>query len=120
MILTIRKNTYLFILLVISSTIVSFGQEPESMHYIQTGADQIGSYLPKLKGKKIAIVANQTSVIYDRKKTIHIVDSLASLDLINQQQVTHTTLKLDLVEHLKLYMFKINTICQISLLLTMA
>jgi len=68
MILTIRKNTYLFILLVISSTIVSFGQEQESMHYIQTGADQIGSYLPKLKGKKIAIVANQTSVIYDRKK----------------------------------------------------
>ena len=81
MILTIRKNTYLFILLVISSTIVSFGQEQESMHYIQTGADQIGSYLPKLKGKKIAIVANQTSVIYDRKKTTHLVDSLVSLDL---------------------------------------
>lgn len=81
MILTIRKNTYLFILLVFSSTIVSFGQEQESMHYIQTGADQIGSYLPKLKGKKIAIVANQTSVIYDRKKTTHLVDSLVSLDL---------------------------------------
>lgn len=81
MILTIRKNTYLFILLVISSTIVSFSQEQESMHYIQTGADQIGSYLPKLKGKKIAIVANQTSVIYDRKKTTHLVDSLVSLDL---------------------------------------
>ena len=68
MILTIRKNTYLFILLVISSSIVSFGQKPKSMHYIQTGADQIDSYLPILKGKKIAIVANQTSVISDRKK----------------------------------------------------
>jgi len=55
MILTIRKNTYLFILLVISSTIVSFGQEPESMHYIQTGADQIGSYLPTLKKKKLRL-----------------------------------------------------------------
>ena len=81
MILTIRKNTYLFILLVISSSIVSFGQKPKSMHYIQTGADQIDSYLPRLKGKKIAIVANQTSVISDRKKTTHLVDSLVSLNL---------------------------------------
>jgi len=81
MILTIRKNTYLFILLVISSSIVSFGQKPKSMHYIQTGADQIDSYLPILKGKKIAIVANQTSVISDRKKTTHLVDSLVSLNL---------------------------------------
>ena len=81
MILTIRKNTYLFILLVISSSIVSFGQKPKSMHYIQTGADQIDSYLPILKGKKIAIVANQTSVISDRKKTTHLVDSLISLNL---------------------------------------
>ena len=81
MILTIRKNTYLFILLVISSRIVSFGQEPKSVHYLQTGADQIGSYLPILKGKRIAIVANQTSVISDRKKTTHLVDSLVSLNL---------------------------------------
>ena len=81
MILTVRKNTYLFILLVISSSIVSFGQKPKSMHYIQTGADQIDSYLPILKGKKIAIVANQTSVISDRKKTTHLVDSLVSLNL---------------------------------------
>ena len=65
----------------ISSSIVSFGQKPKSMHYIQTGADQIDSYLPILKGKKIAIVANQTSVISDRKKTTHLVDSLVSLNL---------------------------------------
>ena len=81
MILTVRKNTYLFILLVISSRIVSFGQEPKSVHYIQTGADQIGLYLPILKGKRIAIVANQTSVIFDGKKTTHLIDTLVSLEL---------------------------------------
>ena len=81
MILTVRKNTYLFILLVISSRIVSFGQEPKSVHYLKTGADQIGLYLPILKGKRIAIVANQTSVIYDGKKTTHLIDTLVSLEL---------------------------------------
>ena len=81
MILTVRKNTYLFILLVISSRIVSFGQEPKSVHYLQTGADQIGAYLPILKGKRIAIVANQTSVIFDGKKTTHLIDTLVSLKL---------------------------------------
>jgi uncharacterized protein YbbC (DUF1343 family) len=81
MILTVRKNTYLFILLVISSRIVSFGQEPKSVHYLKTGADQIGSYLPILKGKRIAIVANQTSVIFDGKKTTHLIDTLVSLEL---------------------------------------
>ena len=81
MILTVRKNTYLFILLVISSRIVSFGQEPKSVHYLKTGADQIRLYLPILKGKRIAIVANQTSVIYDGKKTTHLIDTLVSLEL---------------------------------------
>jgi uncharacterized protein YbbC (DUF1343 family) len=81
MILTVRKNTYLFILLVISSRIVSFGQELKSVHYLKTGADQIGLYLPILKGKRIAIVANQTSVIYDGKKTTHLIDTLVSLEL---------------------------------------
>jgi uncharacterized protein YbbC (DUF1343 family) len=81
MILTVRKNTYLFILLVISSRIVSFGQEPKSVHYLKTGADQIGLYLPILKGKRIAIVANQTSVIFDGKKTTHLIDTLVSLEL---------------------------------------
>jgi len=42
---------------------------------IITGAEQTSKYLPKLKGKRIAIVANQTSVI---GKTL-LVDSLKSL-----------------------------------------
>jgi uncharacterized protein YbbC (DUF1343 family) len=42
---------------------------------IKTGADQTAKYLPYLKGKKVAIVSNQTSVI---GKT-HLVDSLKKL-----------------------------------------
>jgi uncharacterized protein YbbC (DUF1343 family) len=42
---------------------------------ILTGADRTGMYLPMLKGKRIGIVANQTSVIGNT----HLVDSLISL-----------------------------------------
>jgi uncharacterized protein YbbC (DUF1343 family) len=42
---------------------------------ILTGADQVDQYLPLLKGKRVAILANPTSVI---GKT-HLVDSLKSL-----------------------------------------
>ena len=44
---------------------------------IKTGAEQTEKYLPVLKGKRIAIVANQTSVI---GKT-SLVDSLKSLGI---------------------------------------
>ena len=39
---------------------------------LKTGADQTEKYLPYLKGKRVAILANQTSII---GKT-HLVDSL--------------------------------------------
>jgi uncharacterized protein YbbC (DUF1343 family) len=42
---------------------------------IATGAEQTEKYLPQLKGKRVAIMANQTSII---GKT-HLVDSLKSL-----------------------------------------
>src|SRR6188508_2399118 len=42
---------------------------------IKTGAEQTGKYLPLLKGKRVAIMANQTSII---GKT-HLVDSLKNL-----------------------------------------
>jgi uncharacterized protein YbbC (DUF1343 family) len=44
---------------------------------IQTGASRISEYLPKIKGKRIGIVANHTSLI---GKT-HLVDTLLSLGL---------------------------------------
>ena len=42
---------------------------------IKTGADQTELYVPYLKGKRVAILANQTSIIGRR----HLVDSLQSL-----------------------------------------
>ena len=42
---------------------------------IKTGAEQTEKYLPFLKGKRVAIMANQTSII---GKT-HLVDSLKTL-----------------------------------------
>lgn len=42
---------------------------------IKTGAEQTELYLPLLKGKRVAILANQTSII---GKT-HLVDSLQKL-----------------------------------------
>lgn len=44
---------------------------------IRTGADQTEKYLPHLKGKRIAILGNPTSVI----GSTHIVDSLRSLGI---------------------------------------
>ncbi len=42
---------------------------------IKTGADQTEKYVPYLKGKRVAILANQTSIIGHR----HMVDTLQSL-----------------------------------------
>ncbi|NQY05939.1 MAG: DUF1343 domain-containing protein [Flavobacteriaceae bacterium] len=53
---------------------------------IQTGAQQTSTYLSLLKGKKIGVVANQTSVIYHTEqhseaKQTHLVDSLLSQNI---------------------------------------
>lgn len=80
MILNARKSTYLFILF-ISVVTVSFAQKSSPLSKIYTGADQTQLYLSKLKGKNIAIVANQTSVIYNGNNYTHIVDSLVSLKI---------------------------------------
>ncbi len=44
---------------------------------IKTGADQTELYLPYLKGKRVAMLANQTTIIGNSKT--HLVDSLQSL-----------------------------------------
>ncbi len=48
---------------------------------IITGANQTEKYLPLLNGKKVGIVANQTSVIFKDVSNTHIVDSLMSLKI---------------------------------------
>ena len=48
---------------------------------IRTGADQVALYLPLLQNKRIAIVANPSSLIKNRKAYTHLVDSLRTLGL---------------------------------------
>ncbi len=49
---------------------------------IVVAANKTESYLPLLKGKKIAVVANQTSVIFKEDKSYtHLVDSLLNLKI---------------------------------------
>jgi uncharacterized protein YbbC (DUF1343 family) len=53
----------------------SFGDNPPRAAKILTGADQVSIYLPYLKGKRIGMVVNQTSIIGSQPS----VDSLLSL-----------------------------------------
>jgi uncharacterized protein YbbC (DUF1343 family) len=59
-------------------------QTPEKPDPVTIGANRTAAYLPLLKGKKVAIVGNQTSVIFkndpeNEKNHVHLVDSLLSL-----------------------------------------
>lgn len=75
-----RKFSF-FILLAITGFLYSAYKKPAVISFepeagaIKTGADQTEKYLPYLKGKRIAILGNQTSVI----GATHLVDSLKTL-----------------------------------------
>lgn len=82
MILTARKSTYLFVLVFSLFFTIACAQKP----LIETGANQTESYVKLLKNKRVAVVANQTSVIVKSPKSkvknyAHLVDSLISLDV---------------------------------------
>lgn len=81
MILTARKSTYLFVLVFSLFFTIACAQKP----LIDTGANQTESYVKLLKNKRIAVVANQTSIIEKNPKSkvnyTHLVDSLISLDV---------------------------------------
>ncbi|HEX2630748.1 MAG TPA: exo-beta-N-acetylmuramidase NamZ domain-containing protein, partial [Chitinophagaceae bacterium] len=59
-----------------TSTTTTTTIQPKEKKII-TGADQTELYLPLLKGKRVAILANQTSIIGDK----HMVDSLRTLGI---------------------------------------
>ncbi len=48
---------------------------------LQISANQTEAYLPKLKNKQIAVIANQTSVIFKKNGHTHLIDSLLSHDI---------------------------------------
>lgn len=74
-----RKNFPVFVLFAIgfSACTVSKLGNPKTNSGIKTGAEQTELYVPYLKGKRVAILANQTSIIGKR----HLVDSLQSLGI---------------------------------------
>jgi len=82
MVLISRKSTYLFLFLLISFQLNACAQKPAMEAAIKTGADRTELYLSALKGKRVAIVANQTSVIQKGKNEYsHLVDSLLYLNI---------------------------------------
>ncbi len=68
------KNTLLFIL------VFQFADSAFSQEIIQ-GAERVDYYLNKLNDRKIAIIANNTSVIKTSKGRTHIIDTLISRGL---------------------------------------
>lgn len=77
-----RKLSF-FLLLILSTFLYCAYKEPvasvaaPAAPAIKTGADQTEKYLPYLKGKRIGILGNQTSIIGKR----HLVDSLNALGI---------------------------------------
>ena len=57
--------------------IVAIETAVKTINDLKVGADRTTEYLPLLKGKSVAVVANQSSVI----KNTHLVDSLISLKI---------------------------------------
>jgi uncharacterized protein YbbC (DUF1343 family) len=82
MIETIHFTKVLSLLLVVTTlSLCAVNRQPNenknAANAIKTGAEQTEKYLPYLQGKRVSILANQTSII---NKT-HLVDSLKSLGI---------------------------------------
>jgi uncharacterized protein YbbC (DUF1343 family) len=70
------------LILIASASLFHNDPPPPSLTYdtktrIQTGAEQTGKYLPYLKGKRVAMLANQTTIIGKK----HLVDSLKTFGI---------------------------------------
>src|SRR5688500_7071336 len=78
---TMNKRFSLILTVLISALFLGAGKMENipasdfSQNTIRTGAEQLDKYLPYLKGKRVAMMANQTSIIGKK----HLVDSLKSL-----------------------------------------
>ena len=70
--ITVIKAIILLSTLIIYSFSLTAGASTSDESSIIVGAEQIEQYLPQLKGKKIALVVNQTSKVFDE----HLVDVL--------------------------------------------
>ena len=88
-ILSVFKSTFLLLFILCSACAQK--QEPKKKvintvakvekKEIIVAANQTKLYLPLLRQKKIAVVANQTSVVFKTKEYTHLVDTLLSLNI---------------------------------------
>ena len=84
--LTVLKSTFFCLVLLFSSCkgtpqnkdAVTTVSEKHMNNEVIVAANRIDEYLPLLKDKKIAVVANPTSVIFKNEGYTHLVDSLLS------------------------------------------
>ncbi|MGN5953779.1 exo-beta-N-acetylmuramidase NamZ family protein [Sphingobacterium lactis] len=67
-----KNQTILLFIFVLLFPSALFSQIYYSNATIKTGAEQTEKYIPKLKGKRVALIANQTSIIGE----CHLLDSL--------------------------------------------
>ena len=89
MICKLFKNTYFLFVFSMFFTLISCGKTTSAQSKLNSakeilpGANNTSQYLKLLNGKKIAIVSNQTSVIFKNETTefTHVVDSLVSLGI---------------------------------------
>ncbi|MBS9766700.1 MAG: DUF1343 domain-containing protein [Flavobacteriaceae bacterium] len=87
MVLISFKNTHLF-LFAIGFFVLTNCVGQKKAHYnkvedenIIVGANRTDKYIPLLKGKKVALVGNQTSVIFKGERNVHLADSLLNRGL---------------------------------------
>ncbi|MBU2997013.1 DUF1343 domain-containing protein [Cellulophaga baltica] len=90
MILSCLKNTFLLLVLILSSCgktkktisnlkdIVQINTEEIEKPPLVIASSKTEAYFPLLKNKNIAVVANQTSVIFHEEGNTHLIDSLLS------------------------------------------
>jgi uncharacterized protein YbbC (DUF1343 family) len=91
--LSIFKSTFLLWVLILSSCgnkmsshkntedPVLVGQHTTLADSLIIAANRTQEYLPLLRNKKVAVVANQTSVIFKKEGHTHLVDSLLALEI---------------------------------------
>lgn len=70
----------------VTSTKTTTTRSPQRGLSVSVGANQFNNYLPFLDGKRVAIVGNQTSIVFKNSGYIHLVDTLLSKG-VNIQKV---------------------------------
>jgi len=86
------KSTYLLLFLLLNYQLISCAQKPKEAIktevkksvILKTGAERTSLYLALLKGKNVAVVGNQTSIlekIKEKKEFVNLIDSLLSLGI---------------------------------------